>query len=751
MIIELYDIAEGKETMAHTIPPPEGCTLGTIMRHDREVAKIIPYIARAAANGQTLRDWENYEPGGNDRIRFDIKPLEPATVTAIGNALYYAYVAIQVAIAVYSIVSLFMRPKTPKQQGDGRGSGTYSFEGLRTTIAPGFPIRVVYGKHRQAGQLLMYYLTMLPDKSGLAMNMLLSMGEGPISAIEDVEINEIGVSMLDSVTMETRLGYSSQSIIEGFETIKNTYYDGREISDERELVKSLTACSQIIYRTSGFDVLGIEHFVNAPAGITNVGLSSGQHYGAWVDYTVEYRDAQSDICENPAWSDPEVHRINGKDSRVEWNNGLTNFPYASRWDVRFTWVNANRHPARNPDRMNAQVNVRIMLQDVTEIRGPSGTFSHEALLAIRAAPNRDLHGGRPNATAVTRGRLVDNYATTTSLTNQWTQNPAWPVLDYITNSRYGMGAYVQTADVDLQSFIDFATLANSQTDMCPETNPETNTNIGKCFGTPDFHHGDPPRASGGIDSDPNVYECGEYNSRYDGVNQYGFCRARMCCDPSAGAPGIWGVFSGEYFCEWQESWIWLTRVTTGSPIFGIIGYMTPESSAETCTAYGLICDPYSSAVIVTRWNNQSVNTYGTIIATFSMAYDQGDYFLFQPNPDYDTQPTWGPESRGVVLRLRVITSNDITKLWPEEPIDTSPQRVDARTVAIAGLSGVVVLPAPNDRGGDFHSVVAEDFGHSCGLCYDGQPLDVRTFDYTCSVIPPAASKKQYTFIRRIDG
>ena len=750
MIIELYDIIDKKEYLAHALPPPEGCTLGMIMRHDPKVAEIIPAIHQCLANGTLVTDWESYQPNGDDRIRFELVPH--ALPAAVVTFIYWAYVVISVALAIYSLYSIFTAPGAAKPKGTGGESGTYAFDGMKNAVEPGGRISVTYGKHRQPGQLLMYYLTMLPERNGLAMSMLLSMGEGPVESVDEVELNEIPFTMLNSVSMETRLGYSSQSIIEGFETIKNTYYDGREISDERELVKSMTACSQIIYRTTGFDVIGIEHFVNAPNGITNIGLSQGTHHGAWVDYTIEYRDAQSDICENPAWSDTEVHRINGKDVRMEWNNAITNFPYASRWDVRFTWVNANRHPARNPERMNGPVNVRIWLQDVTEIRGPSGTFSNEVLLALRAAPSRALQGGRPNATAVLRGRKVDNYSTTTSFVNQWTENPAWPILDYVTNSRYGMGAFVQIGDIDLQSFIDFATLANSSVDVCPETNPETNTTVGKCFGTPEFHHGEPPRGNGGSPATDRVdpYECGEYNSRYDGVNQHGFCRVRQCCDPTDNAPGLFGVQSGEYFCEFQDSWLTHTVITTGSPIFGIIAYMTPESSAETCTAYGMIVDPAINVLALTRWNNQPVNTYGTIVGTFAYTHEQGDRLEFFPEPPHTNSPPWSDHhSRSVLLGFWIQDSAGNTKIFDSSITDFSPDRVDPRTVGIEGLSGVVVLPTPNNRSGDFHSVIVEDFGHACGLCYGFAITEVRTFDMTCRNYPVAASKKQYTFLHKV--
>ena len=61
-----------------------------------------------------------------------------------------------------------------------------------------------------------------------------------------------------------------------------------------------------------------------------------------------------------------------------------------------------------------------------------------------------------------RGRSVRAYSDETTFVTTWTRNPAWCVLDYMTNSMYGMGAYITTSDANIQSFIDFATLCTSQ-------------------------------------------------------------------------------------------------------------------------------------------------------------------------------------------------------------------------------------------------------------------------------------------------
>lgn len=82
-----------------------------------------------------------------------------------------------------------------------------------------------------------------------------------------------------------------------------------------------------------------------------------------------------------------------------------------------------------------------------------------AYLYVRLEYDKDVFGGLPEITCDVVGKKVrkytdvNTYATAAATTGNY-DNPAWVLLDYLTNDRYGRG--ISYSDIDLQSFIDAA-------------------------------------------------------------------------------------------------------------------------------------------------------------------------------------------------------------------------------------------------------------------------------------------------------
>jgi hypothetical protein len=82
-------------------------------------------------------------------------------------------------------------------------------------------------------------------------------------------------------------------------------------------------------------------------------------------------------------------------------------------------------------------------------------------LAIRFKWNQDAFTGVPKVQAKTQGKKVKTY--NSSLVEQsasYQTNPAWCLLDYLTNTRYGKGLSVN--EIDLQSFYDASQVCETQ-------------------------------------------------------------------------------------------------------------------------------------------------------------------------------------------------------------------------------------------------------------------------------------------------
>jgi len=456
MILEIRDILERQTAYGH-INVPRGMTLGQLFDSDKKITWIKSSITTADFNGVRVDNWQEISPAKGDKVRLQIMPKPDFGASIWGPMLMSLTAAWQgaswagIIMAALTVVSvgqfvagLFMTPKPPKLNVGGvADSPTYSFEGIRTTIVPGNPVPVIYGMHRVGGQLLSMTTDVASSaggrhsKSSHEIRMLLGLGEGPITDVNCVKINGILSDTFPEINLEIRTGGSSQAPITGFEKIRNTFRDGREITS-----------SAITYTTNGNSLSTVDLQISAQRGmyITN-------KYGAGDDQTIRYSVERR----------PTGTTTFTAVSTIEWSNNT----YAEMWDVykmdvdtpdqydvRMTWLAAGRTGERDA--------YQIWLMNVTESTDMSDTYSGTALLALKGIATAQLQGGRPDMTALVRGRTVRAYSDETTYVTTWTRNPSWCVLDYMTNSVYGMGAFITTSDVNIQSFIDFATLCTSQ-------------------------------------------------------------------------------------------------------------------------------------------------------------------------------------------------------------------------------------------------------------------------------------------------
>jgi hypothetical protein len=93
--------------------------------------------------------------------------------------------------------------------------------------------------------------------------------------------------------------------------------------------------------------------------------------------------------------------------------------------------------------------------------GSNHKLSGLCYLAIRFKWNQDAFTGVPKVQAKIKGKKIVSY--NSSLVAQspaYSTNPAWCLLDYLTNARYGKGLSI--SDIDLQSFYDASVICTTQ-------------------------------------------------------------------------------------------------------------------------------------------------------------------------------------------------------------------------------------------------------------------------------------------------
>ena len=696
MIIEVNDIAQGQKAFGHAQGLPEGATLGMLFqKHEgcaKDLSSIRPLILQCRINGRAIDNWETVRPGEHDRINFTIGPG--------GGIIEGLILAIQIISALVTIVqfimSLFASPPPKPKQGK-QESSAYGFEGLRDTFQLGSPIAVVYGEHRKGGQVLMYYLSMMPDNKGTRMNMLMSLGEGPVESVEDIEINGLPLAQIESASAAIRLGTSGQAQISGYSTIKNTFHDGREITDKQKNGLKIPNTSSIIYRTTGYDVRAIEPIVIAPNGLYHQSLE-GAFLKNWSRYVIQYRRSEySSLDEsNQPWSTWDTRKFTGKRPIPYWDWSKVVFPRPDQWDVRFIWTGARRQKAIGRDQYT------IHLGDVTEIRGTTGTFSNEVLLAIDACPTAQLNGGQPSVTARMKGLIVKNYTSVDSYIEQHTRNPAWCMVDWMTNSRYGMGADIPPEDIDIQSFLDFATLAESLAETCATSDQGCPR-----FGTDDFFDG-----FLFIDSkSPMSTDEQEFTlrSKFGDQTQNGIAYCQPCCPPDYG----YGVNSADFLNSFIDFDLYIkTGVNTERPIFGGLCYVRSGTNQFSATMYGLIYNTVSANLLLCRWNGANPTTYGTILATFSVGLPtSGDELYLSVDQNYDQVGSYGGSN--LVLNPYLVKGG--ATIVNTEILDSSASRIPHTVLDRA--FGAIVLP--NSASGTNHTIDLINFFGETGTCYPG--------------------------------
>ena len=93
--------------------------------------------------------------------------------------------------------------------------------------------------------------------------------------------------------------------------------------------------------------------------------------------------------------------------------------------------------------------------------GSNHKLSGLCYLALKIKWNQDVWGGMPKIQAKIQGKKVKTYnSSLVEQTASYQTNPAWCILDYLTNTRYGKG--LTTSEIDLQSFYDASQVCVTQ-------------------------------------------------------------------------------------------------------------------------------------------------------------------------------------------------------------------------------------------------------------------------------------------------
>lgn len=609
MILELRDITGEKSATAHA-SLPAGKTLADVFNHDAKIRAVKSRIVSVSINNRKVQAWEKLSPQKNDRVEIIYEP---------GVNFWFAAIMLVMSI-ISTVIQMLNQPEHPKLS---KATPTYTFDGLRNNFTPGGPVPVVYGEHETGGQVLMYYVD-VEDRRREKFYELIAVSEGEIESIEAIKINGIHTDALNVAT-DFRLGTGSQTIIPGFETIRNTFYDGRDFTPEDKVSKNKQPAelNPIIYPTVSNDVQAVDIDVIFPDGIGAM-RTVGDNAGSIRKVSVEYRVRYSVQGQN-GFILHGIRKNSGKSRRAQIDRYHIDFPYPGAWDIELTHWKQSRRLRPGTDFF------RTILQNVTEIRGPAEAYTGTALVAVQGVANANLQGGQPQVTALVRGRKVKIYDSVDSFSIAWTQNPAWIIYDYMTNSRYGMGPYVTEADIHKQSFIDFATLANSQVEVCTGSLICSHSTLGRAFDgepTPNTQFSDDGNF-GAVDKSYN-FETWRTISTENGVANAGLTLCLNCCPAGNMNPSVTGADTPRFPCI-TPAVLGEYLGSSGTPVSGLHIAASATCTWDNFTGYGFFVDKTNETLSIQRYVNQSLTNTGTILASVVASTIPGNTFLFFTN------------------------------------------------------------------------------------------------------------------------
>jgi hypothetical protein len=151
-----------------------------------------------------------------------------------------------------------------------------------------------------------------------------------------------------------------------------------------------------------------------------------------------------------------ITKIFVDDDEVTFNNGFTDGGTVTSNDSRF----GNTIQMQTFYGTDGQ-SESSLLNNVSSWSNGNRPLSGICYIAFRFEWDADKYTGIPKVQALVQGRKVVSY--NSSLVAQspaFSTNPAFCLLDYLTNERYGKG--INISDIDLQSFYDSSQIAETQ-------------------------------------------------------------------------------------------------------------------------------------------------------------------------------------------------------------------------------------------------------------------------------------------------
>jgi hypothetical protein len=442
------------------------------------IAEIAPETALVCMANDTriIRgsvEWISTIPTDGSILIFVTADGDPVTITAAAIAIIAAhagaFVASSVAysilmgistiaagIAISGALNSALAPSSGALPQFGTGSGkkqsnTYGFDEITNTAQNGSAKPIIYGEHIAGGNIVNAWREAIKGIRSYSqtLNMLIAISEGPIQSIgqyttdqdglklddipEGMTINGLDPKKLKEVTVSLRLGSNTQSVMPGFEKIHHEYAQEYRLKDSKTIFEWMTRD----------EVNDIKINIVFPRGLFKVSdtgsLSKRETY---VVVSIYQLDGTTLVKQRGTSLEANVSNPLYFTLKAGWDTPLPTGKYI----VKVKRLSPESDETTKTDQIN--------IISVLEIQHCAIAYRNTACIGLTIRATDQLSGSTPRVLTMVKGRKVrTSFASETEV---WSQNPAWIVRDAATHKRYGSGNLIGDADVDEESFEEWA-------------------------------------------------------------------------------------------------------------------------------------------------------------------------------------------------------------------------------------------------------------------------------------------------------
>ena len=355
--------------------------------------------------------------------------------------------ALAVGMIGGSLVSRLNAPRIDRSNANLEQSPTYGWSGTGTLTGQGHPLAVTYGAMKSGGGLLSRHI--VSDGQKQYLSLLYCAGEGELSDIRNIRINENPIGNYKGVQIDVRYGTNDQKLIPNFD---DSYAD-------QPLNYTLTG-SWSTHEIQGNAATGIEFTIALPNGLYYSNDSGG------MDTTGVHLFAECRIVGSETeWMPLPIHNGAGLDSFVTLKSGAwvktmsgeaiesAKYTGAIREATNKGIFRAYRFEGLPPGRYEVRLRASkdgesiryvnaVYWTQLTQIIYDDFIHPGKALVGIRALATEQLSGSDPTVTWVQERAKVYVWNPYKRIyEEQAASNPAWACYDILHQCRRIDGRY----------------------------------------------------------------------------------------------------------------------------------------------------------------------------------------------------------------------------------------------------------------------------------------------------------------------